>query len=320
MCVYHPPLLTNFLSSLSLSPFTELEEELQISDNYASLKGKLLNLKTDLQDLAPDLTSHDLEIHSKRVDRLLKQLDDKKSLALNAGDKVLQFTKPPNIKVNLDQIKTRLSVDKGTTGSLLPFSIGKAGNGSTVSNEDLLISEDSNGVFENLSQCTVVTSPDLGNAPKSDTRKSGALTFKNLDKCVVLLATLPFKSGSLFFTDISDSVIVICIPRNYEMQIRLHNLTNCSISIQYANYSVDKQTVVVENLSRCIFHTSSMSQISIQNFNDVLGSETSTDTQNPAPGSPQDSDFQFKFGYFDTYMNDVRALREHYIGPVQVEQ
>ena len=63
-----------------------------------------------------------------------------------------------------------------------------------------------------------------------------------------------------------------------------------------------------------------MSQISIQNFNDVLGSETSTDTQNPAPGSPQDSDFQFKFGYFDTYMNDVRALREHYIGPVQVEQ
>ena len=303
--------------------FIELEEELQISDNYASLKEKLLNLRTDLQDLAPDLTSHDLEIHSKRINSLLKQLEDKKNLALNAGDKVLQFTKTPNIKVNLDQLKARLAAEKGDADSFPPFSIGKTGSGSTantLSNEDLLVSENSSGVFENLSQCTVVTPPDSGTELESDAHGSGALTFKKLDKCVVSLTTLPFRSGSLFFTDISDSVIVICIPTNYEIQIRLHNLTNCSISIQYANYSVDKQTVVVENLSRCIFHTSSKSQITIQNFNDVLGSHASADTQDPASESAPDQNFQFKFGYFDTYMNDIHALREHYIGPVQAEQ
>ncbi|SMN21550.1 similar to Saccharomyces cerevisiae YPL241C CIN2 GTPase-activating protein (GAP) for Cin4p [Maudiozyma saulgeensis] len=265
------------------------KENLQSGTNIAGIKTKVTSLREDLQKHAPDLSPYEVELHNKHIDKLVKDVDEKLKLS-GTKDKVFEFAKTP-----ISKLGPRGSSRKGT-GLENPIIDGRA----TFMDLDFVLL-DSNKTYKSLERCT------LSSTDYNDKSKAGSLTIQCIEKSVVSLQSLPFKNGSIFVSDASNCILILHMPKDDKVQVRLHNLYKCKMLILCDDYLSSKQTVVVENCKECTFHQSSETHLTIENFNNV------TKSKNLENSEPFKDPNDYKFDEFDTYLGNIQSLKQHYV-------
>lgn len=265
---------------------TKLQTDLENGANVQEIKNKAISLKNDLHKHAPDLSAYEIELHNTHVDKLLKDTDSKLKLS-KTNQKVFEFAKKPVVRLQ--------SIVKHADGIKNPTIDGKA----DYINQDLVLL-DQNKVFNHLEKCTISSSD------YNELAKSGSLMIQYMTDSVVSLNSLPFKNGSIFISDLLNCIILLHLPSEDRVQLRLHNLVHCKLMILCDDYVSSKQTVVIENFEKCIFHESCESNITIKSFNNVtqkLGENDET----------SEEDQGYEFGEFDTCIGNIQALKRIYI-------
>lgn len=264
----------------------QIQEDLANGANIGDIKGKVSGLREDLRKHAPDLSPYEHDLHNKHIDKLMHDVDSKLKLS-DTREKVFEFGKAP-----ISKLRSRSSSNAAASFEN-PIVDGQA----TFLNQDLVLL-DPTKVYKGLQNCTI-SSSDYNDPPKS-----GSLTVQFIKDSVVSLRGLPFKNGSVFISDASNCVIILHLPNSDKVQVRLHNLYNCKISVFSEDYLVANQTVVIENCKGCIFHQTCESHITIQNF------DTAT-KKNVQDGDASANDY--KFDEFNTYLGNVQELKKHYV-------
>ncbi|CAB4255379.1 similar to Saccharomyces cerevisiae YPL241C CIN2 GTPase-activating protein (GAP) for Cin4p [Maudiozyma barnettii] len=267
----------------------KLQQDLEDGTNISVLRTKVAGLREDLHKHAPDLSPYEVELHNKHIDKLVKDVDDKLKLS-GTKDKVFQFAKTP-----ISRLSSRGGSGKDN-GFEHPIIDGKA----TFMDLDFVLL-DSNKVYKSLERCTL-SSTDYNDKPKA-----GSLTIQYIENSVISLQSLPFKNGSIFISDASNCVLVLHMPKDDKVQLRLHNLYKCKMLILCDDYLSSKQTVVIENCKECIFHQSSETHLTIENFNNV------TKSKQVGNNEQSESTNDYKFDEFDTYLGNIQNLKQHYV-------
>lgn len=237
------------------------------ANDISKLRDEIIQLKRTMADGSNEFSSYDLEHYNKDIMGLLKQIQEKeKNLkALDDGNKKkFQFErKVKNVNMKGKSIMT--AVNSLTTKTI---------------DENIVISNNVT-ILQNLESCQVSTSLPENDANNGDSKlkkMSGSITISQVEKSCIELIDIPFDIGNIFITDCIQTSIQMAVPPNDKIQVRLHNLSNCSISIYVKQSSLslsgtesEKQTVIIENIKDCIFDTKSKSVIDIQNFSHING-------------------------------------------------
>lgn len=267
----------------------QIQQDLASGANIGDIKGKVTGLREDLRKHAPDLSPYERDLHNKHIDKLMHDVDSKLKLS-DTREKVFEFGKAP-----ISKLRSRSSSNAAVSFEN-PIVDGQA----TFLNQDLVLL-DPTKVFKGLQNCTI-SSSDYNDPPKS-----GSLTVQFIKDSVITLRGLPFKNGSVFISDASNCVIILHLPASDKVQVRLHNLYNCKLSVFCEDCLLAKQTVVIENCKDCVFHQTCESHLIIQNF------DTATKKKNAVPETEQTDMNDYKFGEFDTYLGNVQELKQHYV-------
>ncbi|CCF58708.1 hypothetical protein KAFR_0F01120 [Kazachstania africana CBS 2517] len=260
--------------------FNKRKKELQYkldaaTTNYEELREEVIQLKRYFNEVSADMTPYDMKHSHSEIEKLLKDVNAKLST---------QHTVKRKFKFNFS------SKGKNTKFEALSPPVPVASTPKIV-DQDLLITNPIQ-TFENLSNCTVTRGKEIASS------QNGQLAFKGLHKSVVVVSPLPFVNGSVFITDCTESVIIINLPPASTIQIRLHNLGNCKLSI-VKQEDMEPQTVVVENLTKCTFDEVSRNKLTIRNFSQL--------------GSGQVESEAYRFATIETFGGNTQQLRHQYI-------
>lgn len=241
-----------------------------------------MDLQTKLNASAPSLTPYEKEHFSSDMENILKLIS--KKLSKSRGKQRLfsfkQRILPATVQENFAQKETLNKTEEIT-------STGK---------DYVLKREDS--TFENLEACTVTSESDHSD----DGSGSGSLSFYNITRSIINLQKLYFKTGSIFMTDCEDSIILLRLPSQGDIQIRSRNLKNCKFLIETAAPHSDcKQVVIIENCHDCVFNAGTRQHLVIQDFS------------NPFQSNSTEGSSAFAFKEFDTCGKDTMLLKQTYL-------
>ncbi|CAI4054016.1 hypothetical protein SUVZ_16G0450 [Saccharomyces uvarum] len=260
----------------------DLEQELSETNDYKALQGKSIDLQTELNASAPSLTPYEKEHFSSDMENILKLISI--GLSKSKGKKRLfsfkQRILPATVQENFAQKET----------------LNKTKEITTTEKDYVLKRGDS--TFENLESCTVTSKSDHSD----DDSGSGSLNFYNITRSIINLQKLYFKTGSIFMTDCKDSIILLRLPSQGDIQIRSRNLKNCKFLIETVTPHSDcKQVVIIENCHDCVFNVGTRKHLVIQDFSNPFQSNSTEDSS------------AFAFKEFDTCGKDTMRLKQTYL-------
>lgn len=229
-------------------------------NDITRLRDEIVQLKQDINQTANELSRYDLEHFSENI-RSLLNIVQKQILILNdqsnsSNRKILHLKRKPKFSdvINNGKLSSMTTINSITIKTV---------------NEKIVIS-DNVSILQNLEECQISSSSEKCNDLRNDI--SGSLTFSQVNKTRIILLDLPFTKGNIFITDCVDSIIIIQVPSKDAVQLRLHNLSDCKIKISLKEpmtSQIDKQTVVIENIKKCLFDLTSRSIITIKNFSNI---------------------------------------------------
>ncbi|CAI1745382.1 hypothetical protein SEUBUCD646_0P00500 [Saccharomyces eubayanus] len=241
-----------------------------------------MDLQTELNASAPSLTPYEKERFSSDMENLLKLIST--GLSKSRGKKRLfsfkQRVLPATVQENFAQ---REIMNK-------PREITTTGKDYVLERRD--------STFENLESCTVTS--EKGHSDNDS--GSGSLSFYSITGSIINLQKLYFKVGSIFMTDCKDSIILLRLPSDGDIQIRSRNLENCKFSIDMVAPDRDcKQVVIIENCHDCVFNAGTREHLVIQDFS------------NPFQSNGTEDSSAFAFKEFDTCDKDTMRLKQTYL-------
>lgn len=207
-------------------------------EDTETLRGDSLELQNQLNQIANEISPHDLQKCSKELDELLKDINARVPPPVVK----IQFKKKPKSR----SIRNRPKMAAGDT-----------------SNESKMVSSDQDfnvveatTTYENLLRCTVTGTHTI--------EETGNLTFQNLESCTINIYEPVFHAGSIHLLNCNDCSIYLHTGK--EAQVRLHALKNCKLMIRPSHAP---QRIVMERCQDCVFHEVCEPWVTIQEFDNL---------------------------------------------------
>lgn len=239
--------------------------------------------------MANDIPLYDAERYASAIDSLLKGLNSRTAQDTYSSKKQFSFKNKTSLRKPLQNFKN-ISIDSTVK------SIEKAECDIQSIVDQELILDHHTLTYGHLKNCTLSSPPVLDNISPT-----GSLTLEDIKESVINITQLPYQTGSLFINDCINSVVIIRVPIDNHVQLRIHSLINCKIYIQSSTLlkCTSKQNVVIEKCRDCVFHTESKGYIIIQNFSNLGFNSNKTES--------------YSFQPFDIFDNDTAQLKANYI-------
>lgn len=242
--------LAEKLRSLKEQDIPLIKDDVQERERLQRFREEIIDLKRQIDDASQELSSYDLEHYTKNIRALLKTVTSQIQQIDKSSDpkRKFQFQRKPRRFAN-----TSISQDLDVTSSTVQ-----------IENKDIEIIQNIS-ILQNLKICKVYTTKQEKNAV------SGSIALSHVDDSFIKLDNIPFDTGNVFITDCSNCIIIIKVPAEDKIQLRLHNLFRCKIHIGPVDGTPShlQQMVIIEGLQECTFDINSEPQILIRNFSQL---------------------------------------------------
>ena len=232
------------------------------------MKQRLSALSDSLSSMTGQIPSYDLEKYTARLCLLLKKASNQEP------KKRFQFKRKPVIG------EPRPSF----AGDVLDKDKGSPPDSTQITDGQTLTLDPSKGLYRDLRRCTLKYSLQEQEASTS-LIESSALSLRSLTDCTIDFHGCPFKQGSIHIENATNSTILIRLQTDCNIQVRLYGLVACKIYI--VREDPEPQTIILENCSKCQFHSKMKNLVDIQDFSNI------------GKCLSQDQDY-LDFGTFDT--------------------
>ncbi|CUS23130.1 LAQU0S08e02784g1_1 [Lachancea quebecensis] len=259
----------------------ELERELYTCKNTGALKKDISLFSAALNSGSEQLPPYALEKFAKQLQALLKGLE-----AINRNSSVtrFKFKRKPT---------TLVPIGTASVGAT-PSNVVKPSTSLEPVQDQNIVVTHAAASYENLVRCTITCNAQNRQcATEFAESGSSALHLRSLNSCIVNLYGVPFDRGSIHIENAVDSLVLIRIQKEANIQVRLFGLKSCKLYIVHE--SMRRQAVVLENCENCCFHISMKEGIDIQDFSNI--SKCLTDEAR-----------HLRFEGFDIDGNDAAAL------------
>ncbi|SCU81031.1 LAME_0B05402g1_1 [Lachancea meyersii CBS 8951] len=238
------------LKRLYTNTTAEIEQKSRQGRDTLDLKREVIALSTALASVADTIPAYDLEKHNTRLMKLLKQI----TIDAPSTTKKFRFKNKPKSSQskNDDAVQNVAGEDSKSMNS--PECVGKS------------LRYERGGVYENLQDSSLTFDATLQNDPASD-NSSSAIHLRSLKRSVINFKGTPFQHGSFYIENAQDCFIILRLPLQSQIQVRLNGLQNCKIYI--TRVGLEPQSVVLERCSELRFHSEMRDTTNIQDFSSI---------------------------------------------------
>ncbi|CCH62102.1 hypothetical protein TBLA_0G01580 [Henningerozyma blattae CBS 6284] len=228
-----------------------INAELETADpnSCEDLKEKITNIQIKLNQKVEEISKYDVERYSHTINKLTTKLYSRNNTNNSTLNKPKKFQF--NRNRNKDAIQTEIqdSSDK----------VFNEANNTNILARQTIRMDNKLATVSNLEYCTIMVDSNYSKKP------TGSITFSNIKKSIIYSRDILFESGSIFFNDCKECIILLELSSKNRTQLRLHNLIGCKIYFK----SNDKQTIIIEDCKNCVFHNDTEGHLDVKDFNNL---------------------------------------------------